>query len=384
MTCPGQNITRKLKPLRFREFIFLALSFLPFMGGVNSGELPLMTIFRVSMELLLTIVFVVDYIKRPYEIYFNRFFLIYLLYSLCTIIWAPKTLFFIYKYCEVIFMYLLFIRFSKGLNDTLKVVRNILLLNVILSFSFFSKGFNIIDNILPYQLRGAIFTLNPNDFGFLACTILLWKYIHGDKKWYNYFIWFSILVLTQSRIYLGFLIMLSAFYLLKKKPVLFGWIGLSAFLSGLPLIILSFFQRSKSIEDLSSLNGRVGFWELGIRHWMDAPIFGHGWYTGHRFLTSIEGVKFDSNTFDSTVIDLLADIGLVGLVLFIMIFINVYKYKRVRLLTIALILKALIGPSVQVLHPSMLVLFSILIYGPDRGNMPNFRLQSPRLIRKIT
>lgn len=354
------------------------------MGGVNSGELPLMTIFRVTMELLLTIVFVVDYIKRPYEIYFNRFFLIYLLYSLCTIIWAPKTLFFIYKYCEVILMYLLFIRFSKGLNDTMKVVTNILLLNVILSFSFFSEGFNTIDNILPFQLRGAIFTLNPNDFGFLACIILLWKYIHGDKKWYNYFIWFSILVLTQSRIYLGFLIMLSAFYLLKRKPVLFGWVGVSAFLSGLPLIILSFFQRSKSIEDLSSLNGRVGFWELGVRHWQDAPIFGHGWYTGHRFLTSIEGVKFDSNTFDSTVIDLLADIGLVGLVFFIMIFINVYKYKKVRLLTIALILKALIGPSVQVLHPSMLILFSILIYGPDRGNMPNFRLQSPRLIRKIT
>lgn len=347
------------------------------MGGVNSGELPFMTILRLILELVLIIVLLADYLNTPYKIHFNRYFLGYLLYSAITIFWAPKPYFFIYKYTELLLLFIAFSRFSKGFENTMNNIQKILMINVILSALYFSKGFNIIDNSLPYQLRGAIFTLNPNDFGFLVCSVLLWKFINGEKQWSKYIFWFIVLILTQSRIFLGFVFVLSIVLLLRKKPFIAVLLGVITFFSDLPFIFLSFFQRSKSIADMSSLNGRVGFWELGIKHWLESPIFGHGWYTGHRFTQDIDGVRFSSNTFDSTLIDLLADLGVVGLLFIILMFISILKHEKVRLLTWALILKAIVGPSIQVLHPSLLILFPIFLYGKNAYNLPNIRLQSP-------
>lgn len=384
MTYLGSIIIKKHSLLRFRKIVFYALCILPFLGGVNSGELPLLTLIRFLMVLVLGVVLVADYINSPYEIRFNRYYLLYLFYSGFTIFWAPNTAFFAYKYLEVILLYCLFYRFSEGFKESMVAIKNILLLNVILSIIFLNDGFNLIDSIIPYQLRGAVFTLNPNDFGFLACLILLWKFTNRAKYKVQYLFWFAVLILTQSRIYVGFLIVLSVLFMVKRKPLLLGITSLALFSSALPHTILSFFQRSKSIEDMSSLNGRVGFWELGIKHWLESPIFGHGWYTGHRFTRSIGGVPFDSNTFDSTVIDLLADVGIVGLLLVVMMFFTVYKNSKIRLLTLALILKSLIGPSIQVLHPSLLVLYIIMLYGKNGNNMPNLRLQSAGSVREIT
>ena len=91
-------------------------------------------------------------------------------------------------------------------------------------------------------------------------------------------------------------------------------------------IILTFLTRGNDPEQLLSLSGRLYYWELGLKYFRESWLFGHGFYTGHRFLFEIyPESNYFSNTFDNTWIDLLVDVGVLGVSLFLIFYFKLIK-----------------------------------------------------------
>ena len=360
------------------------LLIIPLIGGVNIIGDDNMNLRYIRLSLLTLVMFMVllrfksQVFKFPsFKKYF--FYYCYLLFCFISIFWAVQKVFAIFKLFEVIVYFILFWKINKRNNKF--IFKNIfkfieLLLTITLVTALFNPtiGFNIIPNILPYQLRGTYFPLNPNDVGFLACIVschLSWGFINKRKNTLLKILFFVlILVLSQSRIliaiYLLFLFMALTNY--KQK---IGLLALSSlFINKVYQFLLPFFLRNKSVEELSSINGRIGFWEIGINSFLENPWFGKGFYTGHRFLNEINSVNFNSSTFDNTYIDILNDNGIFGfLLLFFTIILVTKKLYKINkfLFSIWLItlMRAFFGPSFQVLHPVLPIFCALLVHAFD-------------------
>ena len=353
------------------------LLIIPLIGGVNNLGNDTMYLRYIRLFFIVFVIFlvIVNHESHVFKIpSFKKYFFYYFYLFICffSILWGVRKIFAIFKLSEVIIYFILLWNISKRnsylVNYLFKFIEFLLLVTLITALINPTDGFNIIPNILPYQLRGSYFPLNPNDVGFLACIAscnISWELIKNRKfKFHKLLFFIFILLLSQSRIFIVIYFLFPTLMLTSKKQKI-GLLLLTPFIIGkIYDSILPFFLRDKSIEDLSSINGRVDFWEIGINSFMENPWFGKGFYTGHRFLNEIKNIDFNSSTFDNTYIDILNDNGIFGFIpLFIFIFIIAKKlYKLHKLLFsiwLIIIIRAFVGPSFQVIHP-VLPIFSVL------------------------
>lgn len=135
--------------------------------------------------------------------------------------------------------------------------------------------------------------------------------------------------------------------------------------------VLEYIYRGQNEAVFTSLTGRTLFWERAFVYIKQSPIVGHGFYAAQRELMG-------TSTVDSTYVDILIGLGVVGLVIFtIPVVLAGLKLLKTRpresdadeskiiwmqLLSIyiLLVVRSLTAPSFQVLHPS-LVFFSIFL-----------------------
>lgn len=128
------------------------------------------------------------------------------------------------------------------------------------------------------------------------------------------------MVVAQSRSpVLGFSIAVGAiliasrqFRLLALSSVLMGGLMLTQY----GQLIYDFMRRGQSVQLLTSLTGRVEYWQASFKAIYDKPLGGYGANVGGRYVLQnafgLEGVS----TVHSTWVEILLDTGVVGLILF--------------------------------------------------------------------
>ena len=79
--------------------------------------------------------------------------------------------------------------------------------------------------------------------------------------------------------------------------------------------LLSYFTRGQNANGLSTLTGRTVVWSYALEAWQSKPVLGFGYYTGHRYtLGSSYSLLSNHSNLDNTWLEILVDLGLLGLV----------------------------------------------------------------------
>ena len=97
--------------------------------------------------------------------------------------------------------------------------------------------------------------------------------------------------------------------LLLLVPLALGALGLAA------PAFQNFLHRGEDTRTYSTLNGRTVEWSEGIAAWKTSPIGGLGYYSGHRFGLTLEPGQIEPSNLDSTWIETLVDLGVIGVLL---------------------------------------------------------------------
>lgn len=74
----------------------------------------------------------------------------------------------------------------------------------------------------------------------------------------------------------------------------------------------TFLQRGQTTQSIDTLSGRTVIWDAALQVWHQYPMFGLGYYTGHRL--GIPGLQQDQSNIDNTWLETLVDVGVVGFV----------------------------------------------------------------------
>lgn len=361
---------------KVKQLLFIILIISTFLGGVRTDtdtDIGMIRYVRIMVLFLLALGsisimawegFVV--LRGPVRIY-----LLFLIYALITVFWAPKPAFALWKIFELLVIMVLVIVHHDTMNQgadrlyrLFMQTTGVFVLGVLVTGLLFAhKGFDPLrGSIMPFKLHGSIYSMNSNDLGFwsglLFCTTLhKTGFTKKDMLWAG--IWFLILFLSQSRTFL-----LISFIAIMVKLVLSKRKG-SKWLVGLFIVliigvlgefVLLMFTRGDTNQVLT-LHGRLNFWQIGLNAFVQQPLIGHGFYTGHRFLYLIyPDVNFSSNTFDSTWVDILVDTGIIGAGIMIVFLIRTFMLNRKSTHPIRpeitwgilfLVVRSLTGPSFQ-------------------------------------
>ncbi|MBV6467364.1 MAG: hypothetical protein DCC43_15010 [Candidatus Brocadia sp.] len=193
------------------------------------------------------------------------------------------------------------------------------------------------------------------------------------------------LILSHSRTSLfSFLIVTIFIFFCGRRKIssfilfVFSLVIITTFGGG--KLITEYVMRGQSSELFFSMSGRTYFWDYVWHAIKVSPIFGHGYYAGHRQL-NLGRIQLECSSVDNTYLEVLVDLGVVGLTILLTALITVawslYKYRpsviekelrsmwdSIWLLLLVLIfpifIRSLTGPTFQV-HHFNLFLFLILI-----------------------
>jgi len=242
---------------------------------------------------------------------------------------------------------------------------------------------------LSNVLTGVIPDINANTLtqvsGIVSCCLLAFVF-HVSKMSQKivfmlmFFVAILCAILSHSRTsLLAILICILFIMIMYKKKNLLLIIGV---LSG-PLflffalsdVIIAYFMRGQTMDELSSLSGRMYFWPLVLTWVYKSPFIGHGFYSSQKFLLG-------TSTVDNTYLEVLLGIGIVGLSVFcvavLAILINLWRARPWRQLPalppeylfvwtqlvvifLFLFFRSLTGPSFQILHINLVVFILVTV-----------------------
>lgn len=255
---------------------------------------------------------------------------------------------------------------------------------------------------LGASLRGVVPDIHPNELGLMAAIGLVVGVIRSaniSSSLRVRFFWVAlallsgvVLFLAQARTSLaGALLALVLAGLLIKK---LRWLAAGAFGSVLALFVYYQFigsslgvedtvghyvTRGTSTEQLQSLSGRTGLWEIGWRMFEDAPFFGHGYGAGVRVAGMAYGLP-DGMNMHSSHMQVLVDMGAVGyaawLVFVISTFAVVFKVMRKSihfpadrylavegmLVVFVIIFRSFLGHVLVSHQQNLMIFFAVYIY----------------------
>lgn len=194
--------------------------------------------------------------------------------------------------------------------------------------------------LLPFQIFGVIFRINPNSLGGIAACLLIIHlirlYYFSTGKYFNFlFIFLSlfVLVFAQSRtawIGLSITIILIIVFTDTFGRFFKYLIGLSIF--GLVNLswtfIFDYLTRGVSTEQLQGMSGRSSWWEIAISKFMEESfamqLFGMGFATANRTVVS-EELGRSVTTLHSDYMDTLISTGFSGTLLLLIMIATIWK-----------------------------------------------------------
>jgi len=148
--------------------------------------------------------------------------------------------------------------------------------------------------------------------------------------------------------------------------------GIVAVASSAGDFISEFILRGQDEKGFTSMSGRTYFWSAVLDAVSHAPVLGQGFYAGQRVL-------FGSSTVDSTYLEVLLNLGVVGFLVFLSPLVltikNIYKSRpvgkisktdqflwlQIAVFFTIIFIRSLSGPTFQVLHHNLIFYGLILI-----------------------
>ena len=207
---------------------------------------------------------------------------------------------------------------------------------------FFCAVWIIVKYSLGFNRMFFLFVLGPKDVNYLAASMLPGAYwaarfafIEKRKGWYFYIVCviaiFIGIIMCQSRAsFVTFIVSMILFIIefirLKKvaynKAIVVFLIVVFCIISVVFLWNDDNFVRITDFEKYKS-NVRLIIWGEGIKSFLDNPIIGNGIGASNVYSNSTTGYDTHNNY-----IDILGDLGLIGGVLFLILFYNILKVKK--------------------------------------------------------
>ena len=220
------------------------------------------------------------------------------------------------------------------------------------SQGFFSLGgTGSRDLVLPIRLEGQYPGLDADGMGEMCAIILLisaYRFsrasagLERNKLWYGAIIIlsFGTFVICQARTALvGFIFgCLILFTFAKDKRRLLGWFLVGVILLAIPLVafasgpIVRYFLRGEHVESLQHLTGRTEMWKVAWAESLQRPFTGYGGFAGRRFVVQAQVVYFaTASSLLSAWVDALIDIGFIGPILLLLLFVGIARSLIVSL-----------------------------------------------------
>ncbi len=272
-------------------------------------------------------------------------FLVYTIYAAVSALYSVDPLQSLWKAFEILVVLLFVNRLWDTFRNLKKEKQKIAIKQLANSLTYIIYGISVLSivggvlvperawrsietyGLMIDSMSGVVPRVNANTLGQMGGTLafigisrlMLFrsKYFAGDV----FLIGVGILslLLSYSRTSLiTFLVFLFILLIITHKkifiiPILILYMAGSYFLSD---IIIQYLHRGQSVEQFSSLSGRVYMWERAIEFWKKSPWLGHGFYSGHK------QIEFGAHggflaTVDSTYVETLVDLGIIGLILLI-------------------------------------------------------------------
>ncbi len=349
----------------------------------------------------------------------QRFMILYTIFALLSMFWSPSPGLSAWKAFEV-FVDVSFICFLISTPDWKRHLARLWNLTWFIAMLLIcsvwiraalspSQAFQLQSGVLLRQSQGTLITVNANNLGQMAALIGAIAIIRSlySKRGRSriFYIWLSgvafvTLIFSQARTSLAAFIPVLGFTLIMSRrwasvPLATILIILTLLsLAALPAIVdtlYSYLLRGQDTELVLSLSGRMYYWGLSWELIKLSPILGHGFYAGHRADT-IKGLSMYS-TLDNTYIEILQNLGILGLLPILCAFILTWKrvlrflhdsYNRglcgnsmaVELFAALFIItiRSLTGPSFQNHHWNLLFFLLILAWGECIKKMSNSRI----------
>lgn len=203
------------------------------------------------------------------------------------------------------------------------------------------------DPLLPYQIAGVIFQINPNSVGAFSAVIL---FIYGVNLVYQgrtpanvfwFFLSLAFLVLAQSRTaWLGVatatvgVILLAGKGRLLARAMVLVLLFLAAYLAWEKVLL--YLTRGYDADRLSQLSGRSLWWGTAFDVYSSASpfeqLFGLGYMAANRAVLSLIGAG-EASTLHSDYMDALVSTGAVGAISVLLVFVITLRatYGNARL-----------------------------------------------------
>lgn len=235
-------------------------------------------------------------------------------------------------------------------------------------------------------LMGVLGMMNPasvGGYGALLIVITLASLLNPRERGPQFGYWLvfgmgsTLVVLAHVRTaMLGALVAIVLMLVYARKTALALALlfvgGLGALVTSLDDVVTSYIYRGQSQELFLSMSGRTYYWGLVWDKFLEAPIFGHGFYA----IRSL----FVSSSADNTYLQVLMELGIVGLLLLsapvVYMIWTLYKLRpktsslrpedwlwiKIAGLATVIVTRSAVGTSFHILH-HMLTFFVILLLG---------------------
>lgn len=231
-----------------------------------------------------------------------------------------------------------------------------------------------------YSRWGIIPRVNPNtlaQFGAILACVGFVEVLRPTslRRWPGYFLsllGLFCLLAAHSRtsmvsLVLGLIVVSYVF----KRGMLFPLYALIAGLVGLFSYesIMEFVLRGQSTEQFTSLTGRTHIWEIAWERFLESPIWGGGYYAGHKELDLATIFSSGFSTIDNTYLEILVDLGVVGVAFaawYLLVILrdmvvsfpdravasNDFRiaWAQCAVILVAILVRSLTGPTFQIFH----------------------------------
>jgi O-antigen ligase len=183
--------------------------------------------------------------------------------------------------------------------------------------------------MLGFSLQGVLPGLSANAVGTLGAMTGIVAFVRillkpGSRVFWAPLLLISVItmVLTQSRSpILGFVVAVGAVLLLNRR---FGLLAMAGSLTGVALlsqqyiqpVVYEFMKRGQNEQNLTSLTGRVPYWQAAFDAIIEKPLTGYGANVGGRHVLDA-ALGEAASTVHSSFVEVLLDTGVVGLVLLV-------------------------------------------------------------------
>jgi O-antigen ligase len=398
----------------FLLFASLNLGSMRTAGELADEPVDTVRLMRISLLLVIECWIVASILirKRPLASLFrgvHRFMVLYTIVALLSMFWSPNPGLSAWKAFEVLVdvSFICFListpnwkKHLAGLWNLTWFMVMLLICSVWVGVALFpSRALQVYSGaLLKRQLHGAVLTLNPNSLGQMAAlvsAVAIIRFLYSKKEQSRIlYIWvsgfaFVTLVFSQARTsFVAFVCALGFILILSRRQALVPIAMTVIILMLLSLMALpaatealySYLIRGQNAELLFSLSGRTYYWGLAWELVKQAPMQGYGFYAGHR-ADAIKGLSIYSNL-DNTYIEILQNIGILGLLPILLAFTITWKrilkfliasyHKRrccnslaVELFAVLFIItiRSITGPSFQNHHWNLLFFLLILAWG---------------------